>query len=226
MKLVKFLIVFFFVFSCKKQEFEPSESLTFSDSFSLRLSIQSIKKIKNLIPKNIDLDRINSRVPSDICFDFKYPVVFEYNDNSKVVVNSFSQFIELILNESLDLHMTGIGFPFTVVMLNDGSELNISNENEFETLIVNCGYGSLSFDEIKEFYGSCFDFNYPISVILNGVTYKFNSENDAILLAAAFDQKIVSFNFVYPFSIKYLLNNQNITVSDYYTFGSVLSNCD
>ena len=81
-------------------------------------------------------------------------------------------------------------------------------------------------DEIKEFYGSCFDFNYPISVILNGVTYKFNSENDAILLAAAFDQKIVSFNFVYPFSIIYLLNNQNITVSDYYTFGSVLSNCD
>jgi len=226
MKLVKFLIVFFIIFSCKNQEFESSENLSFSDSFSLRLSIQSIKKIKNLIPKNIDSGKISSRVPSDICFDFKYPVVLEYNDSSTVSVNSFSQFIELILTETLELHMTGIGFPFTVVMLNDGSELIISNENEFKTLIVNCGYGSLSFDEIKEFYGSCFDFNYPISVILNGVTYKFDSENDAILLAAAFNQKIVSFNFVYPFSIKHLINNQNVTVSDYFTFASILANCD
>ena len=215
------------VISCEeKPTFEASEMLTFKDSFSLRLSIQSIKKIKNLsVNNNSDL-RISGQVPSELCFDFKYPISVKYNDDSIVSVTSFTKFTELILSETQQLHMTGIGFPFTVIMSNDSSEQIITNETEFESLIENCGYGTLTFDELKEVYGTCFDFNYPISLVINGNTYSFSSENDAILLAAAFTQKVTSFSFVYPFSIKYIANNQNATVDTYYTFAAIIAGCN
>ena len=226
MKLTKFLIIGLIIFSCKSESFDSSEKLTYSDSFSLRLSIQSIKKIKNLIFQNDSDFKISGTIPSELCFDFKYPVSIQYNDNSIVNVTSFSHFTELILTETQQLHMTGMGFPFSVVMSNDNSEQVISNETQFEALIKDCGYGSLTFDEIKGVYGTCFDFNYPISIVLNGTTYTFNSENDAILLAAAFTQKVTSFNFIYPFSIKYISNNQNASVPDYYTFTTIIAGCN
>ena len=67
---------------------------------------------------------------------------------------------------------------------------------------------------------------FSISIIINGTTYTFNSENDAVLLAAAFTQKVTSFNFVYPFSIKYTVNSQNASVSDYYTFTTIIAGCN
>ncbi len=110
-------------------------------------------------------------------------------------------------------------------MSDDSSEQIISNENQFETLIENCGYATLSFDEIKAVYGTCFNFNYPVSVIINGTSYTFNSESDAVALAAAFSQKVTSFNFVYPFSIKYL-SNVNANVPNYYKFTTIISECN
>ena len=190
------------------------------------MSIQSIKKIKNLIPnENSDKLRISGTVPSELCFDFKYPITVQYNDNSTVSVSSFANFVQLILTETVELHMTGIGFPFTIIMSDDSSEQIISNENQFETLIENCGYATLSFDQIKAVYGTCFNFNYPVSVIINGTSYTFNSESDAVALAAAFSQKVTSFNFVYPFSIKYL-SNVNANVPNYYTFTTIISECN
>ena len=226
MKLLKFFLILFLISSCNEETFEASSKLTFSDSLSLRMSIQSIKKIKGLNINN-DYDiRVSGMIPSELCFDFKYPVSIQYNDNSIVNVTSFSHLTELILTETQQLHMTGMGFPFTVVMSNENSEQVIADETQFETLIEDCGYGTLTFDEIKVVYGTCFDFNYPISIIINGTTYIFNSENDAVLLAAAFTQKVTSFNFVYPFSIKYTVNSQNASVSDYYTFTTIIAGCN
>jgi hypothetical protein len=226
MKLMKLFIIFFLVLSCKEETFEVSEKLTYKESLSLRLSIQSIKKIKNLVAKTDSDYRISGVIPSELCFDFKYPISVQYNNSSVLNVSSFSQFVELILSETPELHMTGIGFPFTVVMSSDNSEQVISSETSFETLIESCGYGTLTFEEIKNVYATCFDFNYPISIIINGTTYTFNSENDAVLLAAAFTQKVVSFNFIYPFSIKYTANNQNANVPDYYTFTNIIAGCN
>ena len=226
MKLTNFLFIIILLISCRTEPLEISEKLEFIESSSLRMSIQSIKKIKNLIPnENSDKLRISGTVPSELCFDFKYPITVQYNDNSTVSVSSFANFVQLILTETVELHMTGIGFPFTIIMSDDSSEQIISNENQFETLIENCGYATLSFDQIKAVYGTCFNFNYPVSVIINGTSYTFNSESDAVALAAAFSQKVTSFNFVYPFSIKYL-SNVNANVPNYYTFTTIISECN
>ena len=36
-------------------------------------------------------------------------------------------------------------------------------ENQFQNLVENCGYGTLSFNEIKKVYATCFNFNFPVS---------------------------------------------------------------
>lgn len=227
MKTVKYLFLIIFIYSCQEQNLEVSEKLTFNDSLSLQMSIQSIKKIKNLvIDEDSDNYRISGAIPSELCFDFKYPISVQYNDSSTVTVSSFAHFTQLILTETIELHMTGIGFPFTIIMSDDSSEQIISNENQFQNLVENCGYGTLSFDEIKKVYATCFNFNFPVSVVINGVNYTFSSEDDAVSLAAAFSQKVVSFNFVYPFSVKYVSNSTDANVPDYYTLTSIISGCN
>jgi len=226
MKKLFLLLLLIPFLSCEGDTMEISEKLTIEKSASLRFNIQMIRKIKDLISfKNSNDHKITRKVPLELCFDFEYPVTIQYNDDSTVSVTSFSYFTQLILTETQDLHMTGIGFPFNIIK-SDNSKQLITNETEFENLIESCGYGTLYFDEIKNVYESCFIFNYPISVIINDTNYTFSSENDAVLLAAAFSQKVINFNFIYPFTIKYTSNNQNANVPDFYTFTSIISNCN
>ena len=120
--------------------------------------------------------------------------------------------------------MLAIQYPFSVIMSNNQQKL-ITNENEFDSLIQDCGYFTLAFSEIKDAYINCFDFNYPISVIINETQYDFNDESDAVNLVDTFNQEVKSFNFVYPFSIK-KQNNQNINIPDYYTMTTVIAACN
>jgi len=224
-KIILFLFMVPFL-SCEGDTMEVSEKLTFKNSVSLRFNIQMIREIKGLISlEDSNNHKITRKVPSELCFDFEYPVTVQYNDSSTVSVTSFSYFIQLILTETQDLHMVGIGFPFNIIKSDNTKQL-ISNETEFENLIEGCGYGTLYFDEIKNVYESCFTFNYPVSVIINDNNYTFNSESDAVSLAAAFSQKVINFNFIYPFTIKYTSNDQNANVPDFYTFTSIITNCN
>ena len=161
----------------------------------------------------------------ELCFNFNYPINIVYKDNSTINVTSFSQLIQLILNESQENHMLQIKYPFSVIMTSNNQEVSIPNESAFENLIEECGYFTLAFSEIKEAYIDCFDFNYPVSVIINGNQYNFNDESDAVNLAATFNQEVNSFNFVYPFSIK-KQNNPNINIPDYYTMTTVIAGCN
>ena len=224
-KKICYLFTLLLIFSsCKYEKFDEAE-LIFNESLSLRITIQVIKKIEKLGVINENNSResiINSSL--NLCFDFKYPITIQYNNNTNITVNSFSHLVQLILTETPQVHMNSIEYPFTVIMNDSNNESIISNENSFDNLIETCGYGTLAFEEIKDAYGSCFDFNYPISVIINGQTYNFNSESDAIALSAAFNQEVKSFNFIYPFSIK--KNNQNINIPDYFTLTTIIAGCN
>ena len=69
-------------------------------------------------------------------------------------------------------------------------------------------------------------FKHLLCKFINDNNYTFNSESDAVSLAAAFSQKVINFNFIYPFTIKYTSNNQNANVPDFYTFASIITNCN
>ena len=221
-----FIISILFLNSCSYEKYEE-DSLIPNESISLRITIQAIKKINQLNTIKItdiqDKMMVNSSL--ELCFNFNYPINIVYKDNSTINVTSFSQLIQLILNESQENHMLQIKYPFSVIMTSNNQEVSIPNESAFENLIEECGYFTLAFSEIKEAYIDCFDFNYPVSVIINGNQYNFNDESDAVNLAATFNQEVNSFNFVYPFSIK-KQNNPNINIPDYYTMTTVIAGCN
>ena len=220
-----FLIFLILLQSCSFEKYEEV-SLANEESISLRITVQAIKKINKLETiKATKVININETISSlDLCFNFIYPINISYKDNSTVNVTSFSQLVQLILTETHDNHMLAIQYPFSVIMSNNQQKL-ITNENEFDSLIQDCGYFTLAFSEIKDAYINCFDFNYPISVIINETQYDFNDESDAVNLVDTFNQEVKSFNFVYPFSIK-KQNNQNINIPDYYTMTTVIAACN
>lgn len=220
-----FLIFLILFQSCSFEKYEEV-ILANEQSISLRITVQAIKKINKLetikATKIVNINETSSSL--DLCFNFIYPINVVYKDNSTVNVTSFSQLVQLILTETHYNHMLAIQYPFSVIMSNNQQKL-ITNDNEFDSLIQDCGYFTLAFSEIKEAYINCFDFNYPISVIINETQYDFNDESDAVNLVDTFNQEVKSFNFVYPFSIK-KQNNQNINIPDYYTMTTVIAACD
>ena len=220
------LIFLIFLQSCSYEKYEEA-SLVNEESISLRITIQAIKKINNLetIKATIFKNMNETSSSLDLCFNFVYPIDIVYKDNSTVNVTSFSQLVQLILSETYSNHMLSIQYPFSVIMTNNNQQKLITNDNQFDSLIEDCGYFTLAFSEIKNAYINCFDFNYPISVIINGTQYNFNDETDAVNLAATFNQEVKSFNFVYPFSIK-KQNNPNINIPDYYTMTTVIAACN
>lgn len=220
-----FLIFLILLQSCSFEKYEEV-ILAKEESISLRITVQAIKKINKLetikATKVVNINETSSSL--DLCFNFIYPINIVYKDNSTVNVTSFSQLVQLILTETHDNHMLAIQYPFSVIMSNNQQKL-ITNDNEFDSLIQDCGYFTLAFSEIKDAYINCFDFNYPISVIINETQYDFNDESDAVNLVDTFNQEVKSFNFVYPFSIK-KQNNQNINIPDYYTMTTVIAACN
>lgn len=220
-----FLIFLILLQSCSFEKYEEV-SLANEESISLRITVQAIKKINKLETiKATKVININETISSlDLCFNFIYPINISYKDNSTVNVTSFSQLVQLILTETHDNYMLAMQYPFSVIMANNQQKL-ITNDNEFDSLIQDCGYFTLAFSEIKDAYINCFDFNYPISVIINETQYDFNDESDAVNLVDTFNQEVKSFNFVYPFSIK-KQNNQNINIPDYYTMTTVIAACN
>ena len=220
-----FLIFLILLQSCSFEKYEEV-ILANEESISLRITVQAIKKINKLetikATKIVNINETSSSL--DLCFNFIYPINIVYKDNSTVNVTSFSQLVQLILTETHYNHMLAIQYPFSVIMSNNQQKL-ITNDNEFDSLIQDCGYFTLAFSEIKDAYINCFDFNYPISVIINETQYDFNDESDAVNLVDTFNQEVKSFNFVYPFSIK-KQNNQNINIPDYYTMTTVIAACN
>ena len=124
MKKLFLLLLLIPFLSCEGDTMEISEKLTIKKSASLRFNIQMIRKIKDLISfKNSNDHKITRKVPLELCFDFEYPVTIQYNDDSTVSVTSFSYFTQLILTETQDLHMTGIGFPFNIIKSDNSKQL-------------------------------------------------------------------------------------------------------
>jgi len=78
----------------------------------------------------------------DFCFEFIYPLSLSYNNEVIVTVNSVDELVNVIINSSQELYITGVVFPFDVTLYDiESNELivqTINNEEEFSNLIANC----------------------------------------------------------------------------------------
>ena len=80
----------------------------------------------------------------DFCFEFIYPLSLSYNNEVIVTVNSIEELVNVIINSSQELYITGVVFPFDVTLYDiESNELvvqTINNEEEFSNLIADCNF--------------------------------------------------------------------------------------
>jgi hypothetical protein len=152
------------------------------------------------------------------CFEFVYPIVVSYNNDTAVTVSSSEGLWDIISNESPTLFLEGIVFPFQVVK--DVTYQTINSESEFIALINNCGFNNL-YDEIHNTY--CFDIVFPITLEFNGQIVTINSEEELLIFgdAPGFSGQI---NIVFPINVIY--EHQTIVVNSLYGFYELVSNCN
>jgi len=92
---------------------------------------------------NEDMNPTNNLV-FDFCFEFIYPLSLSYNNEVIVTVNSIEELVNVIINSSQELYITGVVFPFDVTLYDiESNELvvqTINNEEEFSNLIADCNF--------------------------------------------------------------------------------------
>lgn len=215
MKKIKFLFLFVLIgltvlYSCTDNN--PVENgIVTSDSISLRTTLNKIKESTN----------VSGRAANDqaLCFSFVFPINLSYNDGTIITVNSYEGLTEILMNETGELYIEGIEFPFQVQQ--EGINITINNEEDFFSLILGCGFQTIN-DFITDF--DCYQIIFPISLInQNNENITVNSEEELIGLLTNPSNSNYQLDIVFPISV--IKDNETIVINDLYEFFELNEDC-
>ena len=213
MKTIKLLLLFLAVsavtlYSCSDSD-PIDNNATTQKSIALRTALNEIKKANN--PTGRDA------ADSALCFNFVYPITLSLSNGTSVTVTSFAGLLALLEGESSNLYVEGIAFPFQVT--SEGAVQTIENEEQFITLLINCGFSTWN-DDLETSY--CFDIVFPVSVTTPNGTFEITTveQFNAYLNTPANGQ--VQINF----PVQVLYNGASVTVNNIYEFYDMINNCD
>jgi hypothetical protein len=222
MKKIKLLVLLLTVavagfYSCTDNNPVENEVVT-SKSIALRTTLNELKKTNNL----------NGKLNKDqtLCFQFVYPISLSYNDGTVVTVNSYQGLIDVLTNESSNLYIDGIAFPFQV-QEDTAATTTINNEAEFYALIQGCTFETVN-DCVFDF--TCYDIVYPIQVInTNNQTQTITNQTELMQLVSNNPNNPNSvntyqLNIVFPISV--IQNNQTMVINDLYAFFELNNDCE
>ena len=107
---------------------------------------ETITTVMGLMSQLYDQNgNLNSDNDFEICFDFVYPLELMFNNGTTVTVNSEEELIDVMMNSTEELYITGIVFPFDVELYNETTDtveiVTINNEEEFAALLESCDFG-------------------------------------------------------------------------------------
>ena len=107
---------------------------------------ETITTVMGLMSQLYDQNgNLNSDNDFEICFDFVYPLELMFNNGTTVTVNSEEELIDVMMNSTEELYITGIVFPFDVELYNETTDtveiVTINNEEEFAALLESCDIG-------------------------------------------------------------------------------------
>jgi len=193
---------------------EEEANLQFEKSLALRINLETIR------------DRaINTQAKgaNDLCFNFEYPINVGYNDGSEITVTDFDSLLELLLQETVESHITEIAFPFNVILADDTVQ-TITDETEFQTLIDDCGYDFITVAEVLAVVDDCFTINYPLTLVVNDEPQTFNSQEEAEAFFTNNNQDIVSVTFSYPFSVTLIDDTTPTIINDDFELINLITN--
>ena len=161
---------------------------------------------------------ISGRLTNPFCFDFVYPITFSYNNETTVTVATFEGLLDVLSNESPNLYLVGVVFPFQVT--GNGVITTINTEADFTALVQSCNFNTFLDDLANTF---CFDIVFPINVQLNGQVTAVNSLEELLNIGntPASNGEV---QVVFPISVIY--NNDIVVVNSIYEFYEMINNCD
>jgi hypothetical protein len=215
MKKFKLLVLFFSIFTTLFVSCSTDETVDTQKSAALRIYLNEFKKVNGLTVKN-------TTASSNVCFEFVYPLTLSYNNGSTVTVANESQLYTVLDNETADLYVNGIAFPFQLIVQGNTTPITITNDDEFWDVINECGINSYD-DFIVS--GPCYEFVYPFSLLNNNnQTIRINSEQELFALFQSPNNNTYIVDFVYPFSVVY--NNTTIQVDNEYEFAEINNDCN
>lgn len=194
------------LYSCSDSDPVPSQPKT-QESIALRTFLSEIKKQES----------ISGRNQNSLCFDFIYPFTLSFNNGASVSVTSYDGLIELLEQETPQLFLAGIAYPFQVEQ--EGIAITITSEAGFQSLLEACGYTGFN-DEIENSY--CFDVVFPVSVATATGTFEINSQ--AELINYLNGSATGNVEIVFPISV--LMSGQVVTVDNIYEMFEIIDSCD
>jgi len=215
MKKIKFLWLFVsilavIIVSCSTS----NESIDTQKSSALRIFLNEFKTTNNISGRSMTND-------STMCFEFVYPLTFSYNDGTTVSVNSETELVNILENETSTLYIDGIAFPFDLLVSGSTTPVTITTESEFWEVIDTCDIDTYD-DYIVS--GPCYSFVYPFSLLNNNnQTVSINNEQELYGLFQNSNDTNYIVNFVYPFSVTY--NNATVQINNEYEFAQMNNNC-
>jgi len=216
MKKIKHLLILLLISSTILQSCSTSEDATDPQkSSALRIFLKEMKSAYN----------ISGRTASDepeMCFEFVYPLTLSYNNGTTVVVANQNELLTILENETSDLYIDGIDFPFDILVAGSTVPVTIANEEAFWDAIVNCDMDTYD-DSIGE--NDCYTFVYPFSLLTStNQTVVVTSESALYDLLDDDNEDNYIVDFVYPFSV--VFNNETIQIDNAYEFEELISNCN
>ncbi len=217
MKTLKLLYLFLAVsaaaiYSCSDDNPIENHANTQS-SIALRTTLSEYKKANGIFSQS---------PATELRFEFVFPVTFSYNTGTVVTVTSLDGLLDILSNETSQLYLSGIEFPFQVIQQTATGPVTstISNEGAFFALLESSGITTYN-DALTNTL--CFDIVFPISV--NTATGTQEITNDAEL-AAYMDSAnpVVGLQIVFPIEVLY--EGQIVTVTNIFDFYEMVQNCD
>lgn len=191
----------------------PERNLEFQESLALRINLEEIRtQFGN-----------PQRAANELCFNFEYPIDVAYNDGSEVTVTDFDNLLELLLQETVESHITEIAFPFNVILA-DGATQTIEDETQFQTLIDDCGYDFITVADVLAVVDECFTINYPLVLVVNDEEQTFNSQQEAEDFFTNNNNDIVSVTFSYPLSVTFVEDGTTLEITDDFELVNLITN--
>lgn len=215
MKKIKFLLLFCSILTTVLVSCSSSnETIETQQSSALRIFLNELKATNNISGKSTAND-------SNMCFEFVYPLTLSYNNGETVNVSNEADIINLLENETPELYINGIAFPFNLMVYGSTSPVIITDEAAFWDVIIACGMDTYDDYVIS---GPCYSIVYPLSFITNNnQTVTVNNEQELLALFQSNNENYIV-NFVYPVSVNY--NNTTIQVNNEYEFEQLNNNCN
>lgn len=215
MKTFKILFVLLAVsaatfYSCSDSDPVANHPIVTQKSVAMRTALNEVKK-SNAIG-NRSAHAAGKTATDPFCFDFVYPLTFQFNNGTLVTVANFQGLVDVLTNESSTFYVEGMVFPFHVTRA--GVVLTISNEDDFNDLLMECNFNTLAQDLQ---YSYCFDLVFPINLTAGDQTVEANNIEELTAQLGAGAQ------IVYPISVHY--EGQVVIINNLYELYDMINNC-